>query len=80
MLNSNKIRVIQVLTTRPPNVSPGTENPVSGGIMASGGIVKNVTSVYNRAFPVSHSPDSLPSFRTQQSLGISRDFLGFDRH
>lgn len=49
--------------------------------MASGGIVvKNVTSVYNRAFPVSHSPDSLPSFRTQQSLGISRDFLGFDRH
>ena len=48
--------------------------------MASGGIVKNVTSVYNRAFPVSHSPDSLPSFRTQQSLGISRDFLSFDRH
>ena len=69
------------LNTRPPNVSPGIENPVSGGIMASGGIVvKNVTSVYNRAFPVSHSPDSLPSFRTQQSLGISRDFLGFDRH
>ena len=69
------------LNTRPLNVSPGTENPVSGGIMASGGIVvKNVTSVYNRAFPVSHSPDSLPSFRTQQSLGISRDFLGFDRH
>ena len=50
--------------------------------MASSGIivVKNVTSVYNRAFPVSHSPDSLPSFRTQQSLGISRDFLSFDRH
>ena len=70
-----------ILNTRPPNVSPGTENPASGGIMASGGIVvKNVTSVYNRAFPVSHSPDSLPSFRTQQSLGISRDFLGFDRH
>lgn len=70
------------MTTRPPNVSPGTENPVSGGIMASGGgiVVKNVTSVYNRAFPVSHSPDSLPSFRTQQSLGISRDFLSFDRH
>ena len=70
------------LNTRPPNVSPGIENPALGGIMASSGVivVKNVTSEYNRAFPVSHSPDSLPSFRSQQSLGISRDFLGFDRH
>ena len=70
------------LNTRPPNVSPGIENPASGGIMASSGVivVKNVTSEYNRAFHVSHSPDSLPSFRTQQSLGISGDFLGFDRH